>query len=385
LYDLVVKSGLLIDPSQGIHENMDLAASDGKVEAVERSISESHAKRVVDASGMIVVPGLVDIHTHTAYNLVRLAIDPERACLLKGTTTAVDAGSTGELLYPAFEQLVINRNRTRILTFLNIESLGMIEFGDFPPKYTDQEWPGLLTALDEFFIPLFINIENTIEVVRQNRDTIVGVKWAHHGPRGLSLARETADEIGCMLMIENHHMPEALKYVKKGDLITHIYHHAFNSLTHRYDGLTDDGSIYPEFHEAVKRGVLLDVGHGKGGFSWKIAELALKEGLKPHCISTDLWVGNINGPVYDMPTTMAKFLHLGMTLEEVVEASTATPATALGKAGQIGTLKAGACADATVFKLQEGRFPLVDTGGEGRVGTQMLIPIHVIRGGEVIT
>jgi dihydroorotase len=149
-------------------------------------------------------------------------------------------------------------------------------------------------------------------------------------------------------------------------------------------GAADFGEICPEFFDAVKRGVLLDVGHGKTSFSWKLAEMAFKEGLKPNTISTDLWVGNLHGPVFDMPTTMAKFLHLGMTLEEVVTASTVSPALAIDRSGEIGTLKPGACADIAVFKLQEGRFPLVDCYGESRVVSRMFTPTRVVRNGDIM-
>jgi len=379
LYDFIVKGGLLVDPAYGVNEEMDVAVQDGRVSAVEARIPQGQAIRVLDASGMIVTPGLVDIHTHTALDLVRLSVDPEQACLLKGSTTVVDAGSTGELNYKPFKELIMKTCRPRILAFLNIESLGMVEFVDSPPSYSDQKWSELLCAFDEVYAPLFINIDNTVKVIQSDRDSIVGIKWAHHGLKGLAMAREAADKTGCRLMIEKQHVPESLKYVKKGDIVTHTY----LPVTNRY-GATDFGEICPELFDAVKRGVLLDVGHGKGSFSWKLAELAMKEGLKPYTISTDLWVGNLNGPVFDMPTTIAKFLHLGMTLEEVVRASTASPALAIGRSGEIGTLKPGACADIAVFKLQDGKFPLDDCYGEGRIATRMLTPTHVVRGGDTI-
>ena len=379
MYDLVVRNGLLVDPARGVNEEMDVAVREGRVSAVEAKISEGQATRVLDASGMIVTPGLVDIHTHTALDLVRLSVDPEQACLLKGSTTVVDAGSTGELNYRPFKEFIMKTGRPHILAFLNIESLGMVEFVDSPPSYTDQKWSELLCAFDEVYAPLFINIDNTVKMIQAEGDAIVGIKWAHHGLKGLAMAREAADKAGCALMVEKHHVPESLKYVKKGDIVTHIY----LPVADRY-GATSFQEFCPEFFDAVKRGVLLDLGHGKSSFSWRLAELGMKEELKPYTISTDLWVGNLNGPVFDMPTTMSKLLHLGMTLEEVVKASTSSPANAIGKSGEIGTLRPGACADIVIFKLQEGKFPLVVCFGEGRMATRMLKPTHVIRGGDVI-
>jgi len=363
---------------------MDIAVVGDRISAVERDISRNEAKHVIDSSGTIVTPGLIDIHTHTAYELVRLSIDPERACLLKGSTTVVDAGSTGELLFTPFRKYLIDKSRIRILAFLNIESLGMVEFW-LPPKFTDQSWADIPTTLDESMAHLFVNLENTVKTIRMNRSTIVGIKWAHRGMRSMNIARQAADQADCPLMIENYFMPGALGNVRKGDFITHIYHHNINPLAKppSYDALTDDGRIRPEFHDAVKRGVLLDVGHGMGGFSWKVADLAFKEGLTPYTISTDLWIGNINGPVYDLPTTMAKFLLLGMSLDEVLEACTSHPASAIGRLGELGTLKPGTCADIAVFKLKEGKFPLTDAFGETRLGTEAIVPVHVIRGGSI--
>ncbi len=385
MHSLLIKGGFLVDPEQGLYGKRDVAISRGRVRAVERSIPASNAEKVVDATGMIVTPGLVDLHTHTAYGVVRLSVDPLRSCLLRGSTTVVDAGSTGELSFSPFKKFVIEKSKTRILALLNIESLGMLEFADVRPRWTDQEWPRLLTADDERFAKLFINIGNTVKTILRNRSVLVGIKWAHHGIKGMALAREAADKARCRLMIENHFMPQALKHVKKGDIVTHLYHNYHNPNAGYYDGLTDGGKIRPEFYKASRRGVVLDVGHGKGSFSWKVAELAFREGIEPDTISSDLWVGNVNGPVYDLPTTMSKFLHLGMKLVEVVRAVTATPASVIGKLGEIGTLKPGSSADVAVFKMKEGKFPLVDSYGVGRTGSKLLVPIKVVRGGSLVT
>lgn len=376
MYDLVIKGGFVLDPLQDINEVMDVAISGGKIVDVLRGVNIEGAKHVVDGSGLLVTPGLVDIHVHCSYNIAHLSVDPEFSCLTKGSTTVLDAGSTGHLNFLGFRKYVIDRCRTRILALLNIESLGMIE------AHHKEEWPKLITDYEE----LFINIQETLEVIRAHQDIIVGIKWAHHTPKGLSLARKAADEAKCVLMAENHYEPETVKCLKKGDIVTHTFHAHKPSLKRSpHDGLLDEeGNVQHEFYDAIKRGVILDVGHGAGSFSWHVAEKAFEQGLKPDTISTDLHMGSFNGPAFDMPTTMSKFLVLGMPLYDVVKASTITPAKVLGKQDEIGNLQPGASADLALFKLEEGKFVFTDVYEDRRVGRQRLNIRRVIRGGEII-
>ncbi|MEM2905950.1 MAG: amidohydrolase/deacetylase family metallohydrolase [Candidatus Bathyarchaeia archaeon] len=371
MYDLVVKNGLLIDPAQGIHERKDVALLDGKVAAVEPRIDESQARRVVDAEGLIVTPGLIDLHVHVCYRIAPLAVDPEAACLAKGSTTVLDVGSLGNLLFEGFRRYIIDRSPTRIYALLNVGSLGLI--GTAPGEH----WPMLYN--DTFATSLFINPDETTRVIEANRDVILGIKWHNtYGRRALAAARRAADASGGIIMAENHYQPETLYFLNRGDILTHIYH------PHRTHGVLDpDGKVPSEYYTAMKRGVLFDVGHGAGSFAWNVAEKAIPQGIRPDTISTDLHTGSINGPAFDMPTTMAKFLHLGFTLDEVVKASTARPAEALGKLGEIGTLKPGGAGDVAVFKLEEGKFPLVDVLKQERMGSQRLVPVTVIKGGEI--
>jgi dihydroorotase len=371
--DVVVKNGTVVDPSQGIHEQKDVAIAHGKIVDVRKGINAAGAKHVIDASGMLVVPGLVDLHVHCSYNINYIAVDPETACLAKGCTTVLDAGSTGELNFLGFRKYVIDTSKTRIFALLNIESLGMVEF-----SRTNQKWPQLITGQDG----TFINVEGACEVINQNREVIVGLKWAHHGTEGLALARKTADKAGCIVMAENHHQPECLKYLKKGDMVTHLFH---GLRMEQHDGLLDaDGKVQPEFFEAKKRGVIFDLGHGARSFTWEVAEKGLSQGIKPDTLGTDLHVQNLGGPVFDLPTTMSKLLLLGMSLDEVIKASTFTPAKALGKHDQIGTLKVGARADVAVIKIHRGNFGYVDSKEEGRIGKQKLTVTGVIKDGEII-
>ncbi len=373
MFDVIVKNGVVVDSFQGIYEQKDIAVALGRIAELRKGINASAAKRVVDASGKIVTPGLIDLHVHCNVNLMHLAIDPETACLLKGCTTVLDAGSTGELNFMGFKKYVIDKSKTRIFALLNIESLGMVEFAR-----ANQKWPELITGQDE----LFINVEGTCEVIGQNRDVILGLKWAHHSLKGLALTRRASDLSNCIIMAENHHQPMCLKYLKKGDIVTHLYH---GLRMEQNDGLlAADCKVQPEFYEASKRGVIFDLGHGAGSFDWKVAESGLSQGIKPDTLGTDLYVGNINGPVYDLPTTMSKLMLLGMSFEEVVEASTSKPAEVLGKQGQIGTLREGAVADITILKDLQGKFSFFDTKGEGRIGKQKLETVGVIKGGKIV-
>jgi dihydroorotase len=371
--DVVVKNGTVVDPSQGIHEQKDIAIEHSKIVDMRKGINATNAKRVVDASGMLVTPGLIDLHVHCSHNINYIAVDPETACLAKGCTTVLDAGSTGELNFIGFRKYVIDASKARILALLNIESLGMIEF-----SRANQKWPQLITGQDG----MFINVEGACEVISQNRDVIVGLKWAHHGTEGLALARKAADEADCIVMAENHHQPECLKYLKNGDVVTHLFH---GLRMEQHDGLLDsDGNVQPEFFKAKKRGVIFDLGHGARSFTWEVAEKGLSQGIKPDTLGTDLHVENFKGPVFDLPTTMSKLLLLDMSLNEVVEACTFNPAKVLGKHNQIGTLKVGACADIAIIKLQKGKYAFMDTKGEGRIGKLKLTLTGVIKNGEII-
>jgi dihydroorotase len=370
MYDLIIKGGLLIDPYQGIMEKMDVAISDGKVSALEPHISASEGRHLVDASGQIVTPGLIDLHTHVCHGITYLSVDPEASCLPRGSTTVVDAGTIGELLFEGFRRFIIDASRSRIYAFLNVGSLGLIYY------FRKQEWAKLIP--EPSMTPLFINLEDAARTVEANRDVILGIKW--HSTYGLDpalrLARELADRTGCLLMCENHHQPIVLRQLKPGDIVTHVFHGL-----HSQGLLDEDGKVRQEFYEAIKKGVILDVGHGVASFSWEVAERAMEQGIKPDTISTDLHIRNVNGPVFDLPTTLSKFLLLGLTLEEVIRAATAKPAEVLGKAGILGTLKPGAEGDAVVFRLEEGRFSFIDTKGVQRIGKTRLIPTVTVRGG----
>jgi len=371
-YDLLIKGGLLVDPAQEINEKRDVAFLGGKVAAVEVSIPASSADKVVDAEGKIVTPGLIDLHTHVYYHVSpRLGVEPDSSHLMKGATTVLDVGSAGFIVFPGFRKHVIERAKTRIYALVCIGSLGLITFGYDNIKST-------LLNME------LIDVDATVKCIEENRDVVKGVKWHRmYGQKALIAARQAADRAGCLLMCENsaiywHPLDVVLKYLRSGDVLTHCFQGGPAPTV-----LDEDGNVRPEVEKAVRRGVVLDVGHGMGSFSFSVAERAILQGLLPTTVSTDLHMLNINGPVYDIGTTLSKFLLLGLTLEQVIERATINPAKVLGVDDRLGHLKPDAVGDAVVWQLLEGRFPLRDVLGVERIGQRLLGPVNVISSGSL--
>lgn len=372
MYDALIKGGTVIDPAQGIHAVKDVAIKDGRIAAVEDEISSNKVSRLIDASGKLVTPGLVDIHVHIYWGVSHFGTEPDPACLAKGVTTAVDAGSAGAQTFPGLRRFILETAKTRLRAFLNISAMGMMirEVGELEDiRYADPA--------------------RAIKVANDNRDFIIGMKVRQsghivgaNGIEPLKRTREAADALGMPLMIHPGATPCPLKdilaHMKKEDVLTHCFHN-------RGQGVLDEqGRVEPEVWEAVKRGVTLDVGHGVGSFSFDVAEKALSQGLFPATISTDIHVYDIDGPVYDLATTMSKFLYLGLKLDDVVRMSTIAAAQAVGLSDGIGTLKVGAEADVSLFELVEGKFTLEDCHKRMVTAKQRLLPYMTLRAGVVV-
>ena len=371
VYDLLVKNGTVIDPSQEINGVRDVAIADGKVAALEAGIAEGSAREVVDASGLIVMPGLLDLHVHVFWGASHYGIDPDYGNVARGVTTALDAGSSGARTFLAFRRYVLERSATRLYALLNISAMGMLS-----PKIGELE--DLRWA----------DVDDAVEMGRANRDYILGIKArlaiplaADNDVDALKRAIEAAEALGKMVMIHvgNTRTPleELTSMLRPGDVVTHSFH----GLPHGV--LDDSGRVLDGIREARQRGVIFDIGHGAGSFSFATAEKALADGFAPGCISSDLHVYNIEGPVFDLLTTMTKFMHLGMTLGDVVRLSTQAPAAAMGLSESLGTLKVGAAADVTIVSLDEGRFILTDSEGVSVEARSALTHVRTIRDGRI--
>lgn len=373
-YDLLLKDGILVDPARGLHAARDVAFRDGRVAAVEASIPRSEAGAVVECAGRYVAPGLIDLHVHVFWGVSHYGIMPDPHCVAKGVTTAVDAGSAGADTFPGFRKFILEASATRLFAHLNISSQGMLS-----------------EAVGELQDLRYASVSRAVETIERNRDLLLGVKvrLTRHslvseaaGMKPLYLAREAADRVGLPLMVHPQDawcdtVDEILAVLRPGDILTHCFHGMRGGI------LDDDGHVRPAAREAMERGVIFDVGHGQGSFKWSVAEQALRDGCLPQTISSDLHRYNVEGPVFDLATTVSKFLHLGLTLDEALRRVTQVPAEVIRMPGQIGTLAVGAWGDAVVLELQEGSFPFTDSYGETRVGRQRLVPHTVVLAGQV--
>ena len=373
-YDLVVKKGTLIDPAQGIHAQKDIAFSDGRVLKVSDDVSSTEARAIVDAEGYYVTPGLIDLHVHVFHGVSHFGIEPDPTCLARGATTVVDAGSAGADTFPGFRKYVINVSDTRILAQLNISSQGMLtrEIGELEnPDYADV---GKACRMIEQHRDIILGVK-----VRLTRESIVGKRA---GMQPLYKAREAADAAQLPMMVHPQDawcesIDDILAVMGKRDILTHCFHDMACGI------LDENGRVRDSVQTAIERGVIFDVGHGAGSFSWDIVQKAMEQGVEPTTISSDLHVYNINGPVYDLVNVVNKFLYLGMSIDDAIAKVTSIPADTILMPKQVGTLAEGAWGDAVIFEMREGEFQLVDARGIVKICRQKLEPIVVIKGGNI--
>jgi dihydroorotase len=346
-FDLVIRGGTVLDPAGGVKRRADVGISGDKIAAIEDSLPADRGRDVVDAKGLFVTPGLVDLHTHCYYGGTGLGTDPEPLAARSGVTTWVDAGSFGCLQTEGFRKFIVKPSQVRIFGFVYL--------------YPDNRNPDTDPIK---YVRSFM--KRTGETVVGNRDILLGVKLqvgsnmnGRYSYDFLKIARELCDTYKIPLMTHISFAPpetdQVMELMKPGDVITHCYNR------HTLGILDENGKVKKSVRDARARGVLFDVGHGLGSFNFEAARKALADGFVADTISTDIYNLNVNGPVYDMPTTMSKLMYLGMSFDDVLSRTTIAPAKIVNRVEGMGTLKVGGPADIALLAIEEGSFPLTDS------------------------
>lgn len=376
----LIKNGQVHDGSGAPPIRADVRTAGANIVEIGANLA-ARGETVIDAAGLIVSPGLVDLHVHVFTGLGQFGIAPEEAGLRTGVTTMLDTGTTGALTYPAFLRLVIEQAREDIFVLLNISIIGCL-----------QGHPKVPPFMGELSDIKYAHVPSAVACLRKFRGRLIGMKvrltkgLASNSLRnehaGFHGALEAAQQTGTMLMV--HHVisaipvAEMLGRLRSGDIVTHTYHPRSNS---PFAGRRK--SPIAALLRARERGVVLDVGHGVGSFGWEVAEPACQEhGFWPDTISTDIHQFNLYGPVFDLPTTMSKFLHLGMPLPQIIRATTHAPARAMKLGDRFGLLKTGRQADIALLEIETGKFDLVDILGKVRVAKRRIVPVAVLKKGK---
>jgi dihydroorotase len=370
-YDLLIRGGTVIDPANGINGRRELALTGGHVAAVLDSGDQASAKEEIDAGGAYVIPGLIDLHTHLFKDLSIFGIEADDICPGTGVTTAIDTGTAGWINYRGLERYIIERSETRILAYVNLSGVGL------PSRRGEMVYEG------------YVQPEACAEAVKGHPNTALGVKVRlYKGVAGdsdmrdvLGMALEAARRCEKPLMVHisggDLDLGQWLPRLRAGDIITHCYH------GEEIAGILDKGGkVSSVVREARDRGVIFDIGHGLGSFSYDVGRRAMEDGFPPDTISSDLHALNIDGPVFDLPTTMSKFINLGMPLEEVIARTTVEPAKAIGRSGDLGHLSVGAPGDVAVMALETGQFDLVDSYKQVLHGDRRLTCRASVRDGK---
>lgn len=370
---LVIRGGeVLTMDGAPRRERLDVAIAGGRIAALGTALDAGGAE-VLDARGALVVPGLIDLHAHLGFKLHGQEVVADEVCPPSGVTTAVDMGTTGAFTLPWFRAHALETSTTRLRAFINIASLGTL--GAHSPYYVQRYGQ-------------YIDVPDTLRAIEAHRAHLCGIKvFAASALTGewplyaLDAAREVANATGLPITIhvsgEEPPLEDLLPRLRQGDIMTHTF------TPHAQRILDASGRVRDVVRDARARGVLFDLGHGAGSFSFDVARRALDQGFLPDTFSTDLYYLNREGPVWDLATTLSKMLYLGVSLEETLARATSAPARALGE-GDLGVLRVGAPADVAVLEVQEGAFRLVDTVQEAVEAPRRLVCRATVRGGQVI-
>lgn len=370
-FDLLVKGGEVVDPGGGLSGSLDVAVRGGRVAAVEADIPAAAAREVIDAAGQLVTPGLVDLHTHVYRGVTYWGIHADALAWRTGVTTWLDVGSAGAYTLQGFRQWIAEPARVRVQALLNISSVGLVA----------ENWE--LANLGHCDVDLCRTL------VDRNRDLVLGIKArigtptvGENGLEPLRRARRVADETELPLMVHIAHGPpgveDVLDLMRPGDILTHC-------ATGTSMRLVDDaGRVIEAARRARDAGVVFDVGHGFGSFMWESAEALLAADMAPDVISSDAHQLSVQGPMFDLPTCLAKYVALGMSLADVIRAATARPAEAIGMAGEVGTLAPGALADIAVWRAERGPVTFYDVNRRPREGDLRLENTLTLVGGVAL-
>lgn len=373
MFDLLLRGGRVLDPASGVDGVRDVAIAGARIARVHADIPPRLARRVVDVRGLVVAPGLIDLHAHVGRGGDGRPWHPPDLYLSSGATTVVDAGSFGARHFDFFREQIAARARVRVLAFLNVVSTGMAD------EALEQE-------VDLMDVPL------ALATIARHRDLIVGVKSAHYWTRlpfdeahppwaSVDRALEVGRRAGLPVMVDFWPRPPARSYpdllarLRPGDIHTHLFAQQFPVLDAR-------GRVADHLRAARARGVLFDLGHGAGSFWFRNAVPAIRQGFVPDTLGTDLHGGNVNGPVVDMANVLSKIVAMGVPRPEAIRRATVNPARAIGRP-ELGTLAPGSEADVAVLRVEHGRFGYSDCGQARMVGRVRLRNLLTVRAGEI--
>lgn len=373
-YDLLIKNGRVIDAKNKIDAQLDVAIADGKIKKVAKDIPPTESKKVINATGLLVSPGLIDMHTHVfvggkpdTFADGSNSVSADDFSFKSGVTTVVDAGTSGWRNFSVFKTNVIDKSQTRILAFLNIAGSGMS--GD-PGQQDVNDMDAHITAL----------------TIQKYPDIIVGVKIGHYEGSDwapFDRALDVGNRMKLPMFVECHlpqySLEDQLSKMRPGDIITHSY----EKITDRVSVVDDQRKVRPYVMKAKEKGVLFDVGHGGYGFWFSEALPAFQQGLAPNTFGSDLHRFSMNAGMKNMLNIMSKYLNMGMEIPDVLQRATWNAAQSIRR-GDLGTLSEGAVADVAIISLLNGKFGFVDAGGNKIEGTQKFEAELTIRAGKIV-
>lgn len=378
--DLMIRGGRVVDPATGFDRTMDVGIIAGRIAVIEprivgrvAPIRREHppalGTQVIDATGLLVVPGMIDLHGHVYTGVSPLTCPADAACAVGGVTTIVSAGDAGANTIDGFRRLVVDHSLTRVLAFLHISTIGL------------SGWP-----VPEARDPDYLDVDAAVRAGELNRDIVVGIKVrmskstvGANGLIPLAKALNAAEQLGLPVMVHigmtATPLAALLSMLREGDIVTHCFAGGIN-------GIVENGTVIGEAFAAKNKGVLFDVGHGFGSFDYPVAERCISQGLLPDTISTDLHSLSAGASMQDLPTTMSKMLGLGMPLHEVLASVTNSPADAIHRGTELGRLRMGAVADITILELLSTESRLRDTSDNERIVSSRLVARYTIRAGH---